>query len=134
MDSFIKTGPHYPDPLGQLYEIQDQDAFKGERRSARNLEDLVSPSGMPYHEITDKPRREHPRTARTDFNLLAGSPHGHTHYSEFAFFCEHEGLWIQGAPSAAPYDNLGPLSGSAGWNLSCRICGRDIGRLVEKRS
>lgn len=57
--------------------------------------------------------------------------------SEAAYWCGYDPLfsgvivgcgWVKGEPLAESYNNLGPLSGSAGVEYRCRVCRELIGR------
>lgn len=39
--------------------------------------------------------------------------------------------WVRGEPTKRKYDEIGPLSGSAGTEYFCRICHKHLGRFVE---
>ena len=45
---------------------------------------------------------------------------GHPHTQ--AYDCPECGI-VKGEYTSSPYDNLGPLSGTAGLNYNCRLCG-----------
>lgn len=115
-----------------MLDLSDQGAWVGERKKAATLEGLQSPSGRLYHEETESsspsPIHLEPRYAQTDFEVVPG------HNDEVAYWCDSEGLWIQGTPSGEPYNDIRLLSGSAGLKLVCRSCGSEVGRLVEKMS
>lgn len=131
-----RKGPGQSSPFVTLFEMDDHDAFRGERRTAKHLEDLVSDSRMPYHEITEGSisKLEY-HVARTNYDPLATAVDpGLTHRPELAYYCEHDGLWIQGAPEARKYNNIGRLSGSSGVTLHCRICKHTICHTAEMRS
>jgi hypothetical protein len=120
------------DPGAVLLDLSDEGAWERERRSAEKLEDLVSKSGMPYHEIEGSLKktgfREKIKCAKTDFEIIPGT------HQEIAYWCSVEKRWVQGAPSGEEYDDIGVLSGSAGLSLFCRSCGQEIGKEVRLRS
>jgi hypothetical protein len=113
-----------------MLELSDKYAWEGERKKAFRLEELTSPSGMPY--IKDESISHSPFFelfyARTEFEDCT------RHHPEVAYWCSEEKLWIQGAPAGEPYDNISFLSGSAGLELRCRSCGAMLDKLVTKRS
>lgn len=123
------SSPHRH-PGAAMLDLSDQGAWEGERKKAVTLEELQSPSGRPYQEDVSSSSRPHarPRYARTDFEIIPG------YQEEVAYWCEGEHLWIQGAPAGDEYNDIGPLSGSAGLVLICRSCGYEIGRQVERVS
>lgn len=52
---------------------------------------------------------------------------------EEAYDCPSCGI-VLGKPSEAPYDNIGPLSGSRGYKYRCTQCHTELGKLVLVRS
>lgn len=52
-----------------------------------------------------------------------------THCVEFAYLCSsmYDNAkicgWVKGKPTRKPYDDIGPMCGSAGVRYYCRICG-----------
>lgn len=47
-----------------------------------------------------------------------------------AYYCEHCGGWVEGAPKPEKYNDIEFLSGSAGVKFNCNICDLEIGRRV----
>jgi hypothetical protein len=120
------------DASAVMLDLIDQAAFEGDRRTVANLAELESPSGQSYHELAGRTRRTpffgEIKYASTDYEVIPGTR------EEVAYWCHLEELWVQGTPGGQAYNNLGPLSGSAGLNLVCRSCGRKIGQSVMMRS
>jgi hypothetical protein len=54
--------------------------------------------------------------------------------ADSAYFCNMGCNWVLGVPETGNYDDIGFLSGSAGVNFYCKICGMHIGQKIYKRS
>lgn len=101
--------------------------------SALKLEDLKSERGKPFIK----------ETGRGSFQIAAAKDKTRAGHYEFAYLCasQHENLlkagnkdtcgWVKGAPREEPYDNIGPLCGSAGTRYYCTICGKEVGEFQE---
>jgi hypothetical protein len=105
---------------------------------ADKMEDLKSESGNPF--VEDRSRiiglGENGYRAAVVRGYLGS-------VEEAAYLCEEmyssggggSGCrWVKGNPQTENYDNIGALSGSAGVNYYCKICGQLIGRDVNVRS
>ncbi|MEX1063878.1 MAG: hypothetical protein WD898_00930 [Candidatus Paceibacterota bacterium] len=105
--------------------------------AANNLEDLKSESGHPF--IEEDGRASYKRAVAKGKIILP----------EMAYLCQSEYApivegtsgekedtcgWVKGEPLEKSYDEIGPLSGSAGSELFCKICGKRLCRIVAIRS
>jgi len=103
---------------------------------AQNLADLKSEKGEPFRE-----------------EKSAGLQWGDGYQKAFAgsgikmetaYFCKETQLftnpadegcgWVKGTPIEKKYNEIGPLSGSAGERFYCRICRQQIGEVITMRS
>jgi hypothetical protein len=111
--------------LVQKRLILVRSAAKRQDLIAERLKDLKSQTGGKF--IAQK-RKERPykeiRTAIVRENSII---------VDNAYFCMGCN-WVLGVPRTEDYDNIGFLSGSAGVNFYCKICGMKIGRFVTIRS
>ncbi len=101
--------------------------------SALKLEDLKSECGRPFVE----------EAGRGSFHIAITKDESSPGHYEFAYLCalQYENLsgagdkntcgWVKGAPREEPYDNIGPLCGSAGTRYYCKICGKMVGEFQE---
>lgn len=55
-----------------------------------------------------------------------GNPESN-YYRCFSFTSRHGCGCVKGSPRREWFNNISFLSGSAGWNLYCRVCGQKIG-------
>lgn len=115
----------------RVADIDDRAAYDEVRRTAKNLEHLQSYSGQPYHEIGTYGGI---RIAETDYDALKEVTDGRSGgvREEKSYYCEHDGLWIQGVPGEQEFNEIGPLSGSAGFDLVCRHCSKVLGRAPDQ--
>ena len=105
------------------------------------LEDLRSACGEPFIEDpTSKQYKIYRRaTARKKPSAAAGKfPMSAV---EEAYFCvsmyslSDAGCgWVKGVPAGRLFDNIGPLSGSAGTRYFCKVCNQQIGELATRHS
>lgn len=102
--------------------------------TAPSLEELRSKSGKPFQEL-----KRH-----SDYSYRKAVVRRNTKpvnfIEESAYLCQpmyaemmpkgmiEECDWVKGNPAREVYDNIGPLSGSAGTEYYCKICGTLIGR------
>lgn len=95
--------------------------------SAEKLEDLESECGEPF--IAEK------NINLKSFDRASAGKEDR----ETAYFCGRslfhdkvmEGCgWVKGEPNTNSYNDIGPLSGSAGTVYYCRICGDEVGRVT----
>jgi hypothetical protein len=105
--------------------------------TAATLDDLKSKSGEPFVEEKEKKTwgREYRLATVTEDSPITGK----SMVTETAYFCcdmfsvfskENENSdgcgWVKGQPIQKAYDDIGVLSGSAGYNIFCKICGKLI--------
>ena len=102
---------------------------------ADRLEDLKSKSGEPFVEKTPRKLRSHHLYRKAE--VKRDSPFASI---EIAYNCRsmweemfldkedmHDSCgWVKGNPIQKPYDNIGPLNGSAGYQYFCKICAKQI--------
>ncbi len=100
--------------------------------TAPSLEELKSKSGKPFRELERQSsyKKAVVRRGTRPVNFI----------EESAYLCQpmhaemmpkgiiEECGWVKGNPVGGAYDNIGPLSGSAGIEYYCKICGTLIGR------
>jgi len=96
---------------------------------AEKLEDLKSKSGLPFAIETG---RSGYIGAAVKKNVSLGA-HVFVDIAEVAYFCPGCG-WVKGSPKSTKYNDIGPLSGSAGINYHCKICEAFVGKEVHVRS
>jgi hypothetical protein len=117
---------------------QKLDFLRGAARkkgiTAATLDDLKSKSGEPFVEEKEKKGWGHDYRMAT---VTADSPiTGKPLVTETAYLCcdmfsnnDSGGCgWVKGQPIQRAYNDIGFLSGSAGYNISCKICGKLIGQ------
>lgn len=108
--------------LAKTHHLRELARAKG--LAAMNLEDLKSKSGKPFIEDDRQNTHRDYRTARTQEKEY-----------EIAYLCccmyfddSKKGCgWVKGKPQETNYDEIGPMSGSAGFRQFCKICGTKIG-------
>ena len=100
--------------------------------TAPSLEELRSKSGKPFQKLKQQSdyRKAVVRRDTQPVNFI----------EESAYLCQpmyaemtpkgmtEECGWVKGNPVGGAYDSIGPLSGSAGIDYYCKICGTLIGR------
>jgi hypothetical protein len=115
-----------------------RDSARRQGLIADKLQDLKSESGNPF--IEEKPRSKGFGGEGYRIAVVKGK---FGNAEEAAYLCEEmysfgkdsSGCgWVRGNPRTENYDDIGVLSGSAGVNYYCKICGRLIGRDVHVRS
>ena len=123
-----KIGEFKRQKVSKLRELARQKGV-----SALKLEDLKSECGKPFVEETDC----------GSFQMVIVKDEARIGHYEFAYRCasQYENLfgagnkdtcgWVKGAPREEPYDNIGPLCGSAGTRYYCIICGKMVGEFQE---
>jgi hypothetical protein len=92
---------------------------------ADKLSDLKSESGQPFVEEENE-----------KIFKLAMVKKG-SEILEIAYLClnPHNSCgWVKGNPEYKNYDDIGFLSGSAGTEYYCKICGKFLGKKVYRRS
>ncbi len=98
--------------------------------AAKKLKDLKSRSGEPFV--------SQGKTSYDDCKRAIAKGRGGGF--EYAYFCatgftNRIGCgWVKGVPDSRNYNNIGPLSGSAGEKSYCKICGMQIGKRQDKIS
>lgn len=108
---------------------------KAKQLCAPDLTGLKSASGKPFEETT--PRGSCRTAIVRGKTLLIGSV-----ILEMAYLChdryagaDQDGCgWVKGKPVERKYNDIGPLSGSAGRRYFCGICGKKVGELATRRS
>jgi hypothetical protein len=100
-------------------------AAKRQGIAADKLSDLKSESGRPF--VEEKIEKTFKlAVVRKESEIL-----------EVAYLCfepQNGCGWVKGNPEYKNYDDIGFLSGSAGTEYYCKICGKTLGRKIYKRS
>lgn len=104
----------------------EESSWKGKRETAAKLEDLRSPSGRPYKEVASHmPGLRVACTSSYDELLIEDA------LGEWAYWCPHELLWIQGREQQIAYydENSSDIDirlGGHGYDCICSNCSRLI--------
>ncbi len=92
---------------------------------ARNLSDLGE-----FEEI--KPGEKHPNPLllpkKIKMAMIPGTDIFKRNPEKVTYFCKRGCGWVKGFPKEKWYNDLGLLSGSAGWVYLCHICGEPLAR------
>ncbi len=124
--------------LGALRDVRVmlrlREAARAEKRTANTLEELQSECGAPFVDQGKDYRGYQEAVALKE----GTSPLS----AERAYLCAFESFitgkqvagcgWVKGNPFSQPYDEHGPLAGSAGTRYFCRICTLQIGEDATK--
>jgi len=129
----------------KIFFIRDAARRKG--IISANLKKLQSKSGKPFVRERKKGRWDYDDYARATVKERSSLPGFPPTVVEVAYLCRpmnslfsprgkklHGCGWVKGIPTEKKYNDLGPLSGSAGIKYYCRICGELIGESIHTRS